>query len=269
MNIDKQINQLKTYRNSVVKALKELRTANGLTQSELARLLDLSQARVSEIESGKGSLSAEQFLLLLGHFNIPVDRFVGRRSDTHSELQNIISRLGAHHLAESTREVPSESLASFYSAVKEVVVTGGPARLLTALAPVIVNHADPSAFNKLRLEFLQLGLIHRWAWVLDNTLHAVRNELYNASKEPEEAFRRLYRRAEFSIQQILSFPWFSQESSQDRTTIDPLDYPIRNQKSLEELFGRSSDISRKWRIASATQPQDFIEALRQARATAN
>ena len=49
----------------IVEKIRRLRQKNHWTQVRLARLLGLSQNRLSEIERGHGSFSAEQFLLIL------------------------------------------------------------------------------------------------------------------------------------------------------------------------------------------------------------
>ena len=60
-----------------VAKVRELRTERRWTQAVLAEKLGLSPARLSEIERGGGSFTAEQFLEVLRLFNVNVDAFAG------------------------------------------------------------------------------------------------------------------------------------------------------------------------------------------------
>jgi transcriptional regulator with XRE-family HTH domain len=59
----------------IARKVRELRKQRRWTQAELARRLGLSQSRLSEIERGAGSFSAEQFLTILSLFNVYSTRF--------------------------------------------------------------------------------------------------------------------------------------------------------------------------------------------------
>jgi hypothetical protein len=71
-----------------------------------------SQSRLSEIESGGGSFTAEQFLLLLRLLTVGARHFSSERRDMDAELQNALTRLGADHLQEVPDVLPSERLES-------------------------------------------------------------------------------------------------------------------------------------------------------------
>src|SRR3954470_5298358 len=90
--------------------LRELRLARGLSQVELARELGLSQSRVSAIEHGRLSLSAEEFLDVLKLFNVPATDFVNASRASESQLQNALERLGATHLRENPDVLPSDAV---------------------------------------------------------------------------------------------------------------------------------------------------------------
>jgi hypothetical protein len=47
--------------------------------------------------------------------------------------------------------------------------------------------------------------------------------------------------------------------------VDALDRSIRSKKTLDQVKGSSSDISRKWDIVSSLTVTDFAESLRAAR----
>src|ERR1035438_2790437 len=86
---------LKKSRTSIARKVQDLRRARHWTQAELARLLHLSQSRLSEIEGGDGSFTAEQFLTILRLFNVAASEFVHEHADPTAELQNALARLGA------------------------------------------------------------------------------------------------------------------------------------------------------------------------------
>src|SRR5580658_327261 len=98
--------ELRKVRSEIARTVRELRKERRWTQAELAKRLDLSQARLSEIEGGDGSFTAEQFLLLLRLFNVGTNRFApsGGSSAGHdheAQIQNALARLGALHLKEN------------------------------------------------------------------------------------------------------------------------------------------------------------------------
>ena len=87
-------------RSNISRKVKSLREIRRWTQAELSGRLGLSQSRLSEIERGQGSFTAEQFLTILKLFNVPVTHFASARKPSE-ELQNALARLGADHLQES------------------------------------------------------------------------------------------------------------------------------------------------------------------------
>ena len=108
MNTDKYSHSLEKDRAQVAQKVRELRRGRRWTQAELSRRLHLSQGRLSEVERGAGSFTAEQFLAILKLFNVPVSHFYHAAPDQASELQNALARLGALHLQESA-DVPERA----------------------------------------------------------------------------------------------------------------------------------------------------------------
>ena len=64
--------QLEKTKADIARKVHDLRRGRRWTQAELARRLDLSQSRLSEVERGDGSFTAEQFLTILRLFNVSV-----------------------------------------------------------------------------------------------------------------------------------------------------------------------------------------------------
>src|SRR5262245_44974135 len=134
--------ELENTRSVVAEKVRRLRRDRHWTQAELARQLRLSQSRLSEIEHGAGSFTAEQFLLILKLFNVGVSHFAGARpSERELGLQNALARLGAVHLQEGDDVLPSERLEDVNDVVRETLIAG-VARQITALGPVLIANID-------------------------------------------------------------------------------------------------------------------------------
>jgi transcriptional regulator with XRE-family HTH domain len=255
------LQELDKYRLHVARRVQELRRERRWTQAELSRRLDLSQSRLSEIERGAGSFTAEQLLAILKLFNVGVGDFVPEASGQAHELQNALARLGALHLQESTDVLPSERLSNVNDVIREAIVASEFPRLITALGPVLVRNVDHLNLKKLHLQLAEGGLERRLAWVVDNTLEAIRREAPGVTSAP---WRRRYQRARVVLGSFLDF--VADPSPAHALAADVLDTGIRSKKTLDEVTASSSPISRRWGIITTLQPDDFVEALRGARA---
>ena len=256
-------NQIEKYRQEIAKKIRQLRQERQWTQKELAKLLGLSQNRLSEIESGQGSFTAEQLLLLSKNFNVPVSDFVTSKGKADQKIQNALARLGATHLLENQAALPSEKLDRAVNLIYETLVGADSSRQIAALGPVIVNFAAPPTLNKLRIRFNEAGLINRFGWLLDNVRSAINEEL--TGRLPPE-WHRKYEKADLILKNLLDFPWFKLDSH-DKNITDILDDTITHPKELKEIRSSSSNISKKWGVVTRIKPEDFAEALKDARET--
>lgn len=234
--------------------------ARGWSQAELARELGMSQARLSMVERGEASLTAEQFLTVLQMFNATTTDFVARVVDAHAELQNALARQGALHLNESDRVLPSERLDQVTDVVRETLVVATP-RLLSALAPVLARHAGDIGLHRLYSQLMVHGHERRLAWVVDNTRGALEMEL---RRPLSRSITKTYRRAEVILNGFLESTPSPGESPYD----DILDETIRSKKTIAQIRVSSSEISKRWGIVSALQVADFVEALESAQVNA-
>src|SRR5262245_15672041 len=91
---------LDAERRRIADQVRALRQERHWTQATLADRLGLSQSRLSEIERGAGSFTAEQLLAMLRTFNVPLSYFAAPTRDPEAEIQNALARLGAAHLQE-------------------------------------------------------------------------------------------------------------------------------------------------------------------------
>lgn len=253
---------IQNHKGNIGQKVRELRLARRLTQVELAKHLRLSQARLSEIERGDGSFTAEHFLQILRLFNVAVTDFDDRNvRDQHAQLQNALVRLGAADLYESENVLPSAQVQSLNSAIRETLVEGNP-RLLAALGPVIVRNIDRLNLRKLYLELSGIGLERRLAWLVENIYNAI-SEL---PPKTSPKWSKSYRRAIVVLEPFLEFVKAKHPSS-DASDLDTdiLDADIRSKQSLAKVRDASSDVSKSWGIVTSIQLSDFQTALESAR----
>lgn len=248
--------QLKLY--DIGTKVRALRLAHRWSQSELGRELGLSQARLSEIERGDGSFTAEQLLDVLRLFNVPVDHFAPKSGSATASLQNALARLGATHLRESTEVLPSERLNEVHEVVREVLVSAESPRLIAALAPVLVGNIERVSLNGLWGDFREIGLERRVGWLVEETLLALRQR-----GDPPRALARQYRRAAVLMSSLLSV-WKPALSTRPEQAPDILDANLRSANSIAQVRDRRSASARAWNIVTTLQTNDFVEALRAA-----
>jgi transcriptional regulator with XRE-family HTH domain len=225
---------------------------------ELARELDLSQARLSELERGDGSFTAEQLLDVLRIFNVPVDHFAPKPAPVEASLQNALARLGATHLRESADVLPSERLNEVHDVVREVLLSAESPRLVAALAPVLVSNIEHVNLNRLWGAFRELGLERRVGWLIDETSLAIEQR-----GAPPRALARKYRRAAVLMKSLVKV-WKPALSARPQDAPDILDSNLRTPGSIEDAQRTASASAREWNIVTAIQTDDFVQALRAA-----
>jgi len=241
--------------------LRELRRARRWTQKELSARLGLSQSRLSQIEHGQGSLTAEQFLSLLRLFNVGVDDFIPVRTseDRNVELQNALARLGARHLRESEDVFLPAELDDAEEVVRQTLIAGAP-RLIAALAPVLVDRFDHVGLSNLDSRLSETGHERRLGWAVENIARALGDV---GRLDISQRRQRKLRRAQFVLERYLEFA-VERETTRPRHAEDLLDTEVRSDHGLEAVRRRSSPISRRWGMITSVQPSDFADALRAA-----
>jgi hypothetical protein len=115
------------------------------------------------------------------------------------------------------------------------------------------------------LRLASAGLERRLAWVVENTLQALREELPSVKDARQ---RRAYTRAQvvLGIYEDFVRDFADTELAAKPAAPDVLDAGVRSKKTLAEVATASSDTSKRWGIVTAIQPEDFARALRGARA---
>lgn len=251
-------NDLRELKALIAAKFRALRQERRWTQVRFAGLLGLSQNRLSEIERGKGSFTAEQLFVVLKTFNLQLDYFMPARPGQVPQIQNALARLGARHLKEDSAAVPTERLKEAGDAIVEALVAARSPRQITAIAPVVVNQIDNLNLNLLRLKLAEAGFERRLGWVLENTLEAVCGELVSLRGE----WRPKYRRAELVLRNLLAH-WHVPGGG--KAAEDILDRDILSPETLSQVKAALPPLCKKWGIITRLTAGDFAAALRGAR----
>lgn len=249
--------ELSAVRRLIGQRVRALRHERHWTQRELAEALGLSQNRLSELERGKGSFTAEQFLALLRLFNVDAASFEPRLADESAELQNALIRHGARHL----REVPGVAVSDRFrrplDVLRNVLLEPNSERFVTALAPVLVWSLDEISLALLQDQLAHSGVPNRLGWLIDNTLAAI----YSAPPDAKQSieWRRRLKRAVFALYTFKEQLQF-QDPSRSKV-LDLFDPGIRTLETRDRVWSEASEISHRWSILTALQVDDFAEAL--------
>ncbi|PIP82625.1 MAG: hypothetical protein CO113_15690 [Elusimicrobia bacterium CG_4_9_14_3_um_filter_62_55] len=247
------------YQKHIGEKVREIRHQRLWTQADLAKYLDLSQNRLSEIEHGKGSFTAEQLLIIVKLFNVSFDIFLPKkRGPALPRIQKALARLGARHLHEPEDALPTEKLTTARELIREVLVSAESPRHITSLAPVIVENCSALNLPALRDELVGLRLERRFGWLLQNVRAALDLEL--KSSRLSNRWNLDYRRA----RKILDFS-IDYNPPPPEAAEDLFDSDITTDESVREVRQERSPLSERWRILTRFQPEDFASALRQAR----
>jgi len=265
---------------SIAAGLRKLRKERRITQAELARLLGLSQAQLSKIENGRGSLVAEQLVRLLQEYSLSLSYFVSAEKSSRNEedtpLQNALARLGAAHLRIVPGIAVPERLALPEEAVLETLIAPS-SRLVTALAPVIVRHCESINFHRIAERLRGHGVEYRIWWVVDGTYHALGERL----KEPylPRDLHRLYQRAFLLLERKkLNLPQRGVEgeaptalpvegATRAPMIEDEFDRDLISERTIQLVKQNRDKLANHWRVVTRIKKADFEQALKDSEET--
>ncbi len=238
-------------------AIRKLRQERRWNQAELAQKLGISQSRLSEIEAGKGSISAEQLITLIQTCNVPLSYFVKTKpTDPEAPLRNAIARLGGTQLTEDPNVLPSEKLNDLYIVIFETLVSGASSRLIISLVPVIINNASNIHFDRILKKMQEYKLENRLFWIGDGIIRALNKRL--GTFVPREQ-SRLYGKAKTVLN---NFFWSNLDDTHGQNCPeDLLDSDITSQKTLDQLKESRDDLAKKWHIITRITENDFYQSL--------
>jgi len=245
-------------RSAISNKVRELRKKRGLSQTALAQRLGLSQARLSIIEKGDGSFSAEQFLEILRIFNVSPQAFWTGKKDVQGDLQNALARHGALHLVEDSELLPSDQLEEVEGTVREVLLAGDDPRQVAALAPVLAWNVANLNLNRLWARFVEYGLENRLGWALENAAEAIHSVVPSLAGKEQNNLRK----AEGALRNFLARKHPPQVPENSITVeLDVLDGIGLSNKTTSNLWANASPVSHRWLVVTALQVEDFINAL--------
>ncbi|OGR53091.1 MAG: hypothetical protein A2049_05060 [Elusimicrobia bacterium GWA2_62_23] len=247
---------MEKIRAAIASKVRDLRLGRRWSQVRLAALLGISQNRLSEIERGDGSFTAEQLVLVISTFNLQLDYFSVSRQKAGAELQNTLARLGAGHLREDSSLGAFESSKRVDEVILEALIAADSPRQVAAVAPVLVAQIERVNLGRLRLKAAEAGYEARLGWALENVLGAIRAELPRVG----QAWRLKCRRAELLIGAALA-AWPAPKPGAE----DILDREILSEEGAAEARAARSAVARKWGIVTRITAEDFNEALRDGR----
>lgn len=252
MNLDK-------IKKEISHGIRTLRHDRKITQEELAKLLGLSQAHLSKIERGQGSLSAEQLVWLQQNYNLPLAYFISSKEtneDREAPLQNALAHLGADHLREVNGTLVPETLTNPETTIAQTLLTSPSPRLITALAPVIVKNCESIHFDRLAETFKSRGAENRWGWALELTYKALEERLQEAYLPRQ--LHRLYQKAFLLLERKKPAP----PAEQDLSKEDELDGGLISQRTLDLVKQGRDKWARRWGIITRIKKEDFLKALK-------
>lgn len=230
--------------------VRALREARRWSQAELAKELGLSQPRLSQVERGQGSFSAEQLLRILELFNVGAEHFTPERRNS-SVIQNALVRHGARHLVTSPAVVPSR-FDEPTEVVAEVLASPESPRHLTALGPVLLRSIDRVSLAEVASRLVKLGRQARIGWLLDDVLTALDEVAFTTAADRRDA-RRLRTAIELFLPRL--------PRPEEDAPLDLIDAEVRSAKTVARIQTESSPEAKRWRIATRLRPADFAEAL--------
>lgn len=252
--------------------LRELRKGRSMSQAFLARQLGVSQAWLSYVEKGEGSLTAEQLLEVLKIFNEVPQAFDLTKRDPEAEFQRALAQQGAEHLFQDPRVLPSSLNRDVETTLREVLLDGRNPRQITAIAPVLArNHAQVD-LKRLWARFVDYGLQNRLGWALENVAEA----LGQLSSRLTNFDARPLRQAETTLRTFLAvrepvsvgWPGASEATGADSgweealSHLDVLGGKVQSWKTIRNAWTSADAVSKRWGVVSSLQLQDFIDALK-------
>ena len=147
--------------------------------------------------------------------------------------------------------------------MRETLVTASSPRLLTALAPVMVQHADGLPLQALHRQLSAIGLEARLGWLAESTLDA----LAHGRVAGTGAHASRARRVKAVLSSYLTVARRLRRASQAQFE-DVLDGSIRSEATVNAVRQQRCAIAERWGVVTRLGRDDFVRALRAAREAA-
>lgn len=249
-------------RRGIGPTVRRLRTERRWTLAELASRLGTSASRLSEVERGQGSFTAEQLLVVFQTFQVGPAAFVGVATDADAfagSLQNALVRFGAVHLRSDERHPVLRDHERVVDVVRDVLIQRPVPRFVTALPVVVVRRLAEVPFPAVQHAVVHAGVPGRWGWLLAHLVAA--SEALDLG-DATTSFRRDLQQARAHALDFLDRVPRPGEGSSDL-----LDTDLRSLAGVRAARAASTAIDRRWQVVSRLSTDDFLpplEALRDA-----
>jgi transcriptional regulator with XRE-family HTH domain len=251
---------------SLATGIQKLRKDRGITQAGLARLLNLSQAQLSKIENGTGSITAEQLVYLLQEYSLPLSYFIPNEKKAENEeepfLQSALTYLGANHL----RIIPGvnipERLIIPEEAIFEVLLSPS-SRLVTALAPIIVKHCESINFLRIAERLKGHGVERRIWWVVDCIYNALSERLKETYLSRDQY--RLYQKAFILLERKKLDVYKARNKFEE--DFDEFDRDLISARTIQLVKDNLDETAELWGIVTRIKEQYFQQALKDSEET--
>lgn len=246
---------------SIGQGLKRVRKDRAMTQAQLAEMLAISQPQLSQVESGKGSLTAAQLLHLINHFNLSAADFLPaqkRPEQRDDELQNALARFGALHL----REIPDLPASPRYARVDDVIldtlIAPVSPRFVTGLGSVVARNFDFIVFVRLFQRLKDLGREARLLWLLQCLEAATLKRIEDSLPRDKKVF---YRQINRGLEGELAVLKNIVETAGMQFHEDILIPRYTGAKALDRLRQARDQNAKNWNILTDIRADDFYREL--------
>ncbi len=146
---------LRELRSRIGRAVRKLRTEEGISAQHLAKVLGVTQPTISRIERGSTSIAAEKLCFLARAFNRPLSFFVGEQSpiihNNEDFLRAGLVQYGARHLKAKRAIDPSTYWRTYADFLNDALTEVHDPRTAAAVAATLYTQALRDKLNKTRI----------------------------------------------------------------------------------------------------------------------
>jgi transcriptional regulator with XRE-family HTH domain len=248
---------LDPLRRHVLETLRALRAERGWTQRRVATALGTSQSRLSVVERGEGSISAEQLLTAMQLFGVPAERFRPAGVTRAGVMARARALLGSPD-AVGAPSVEQRADAA-QALLVEVLLAPRKGTHLQVLAPLLVRNLDLIALPRVYERLEQRGRGARLGWLAD----AVAAAIQSLSTPLPGAWGPLARHAEVALYAFSTQLQDARDRSERSRLLveDVLETGLSSAVELEALRRENGVEAKAWGIVTGCGVAGFAKAL--------
>jgi transcriptional regulator with XRE-family HTH domain len=248
---------LDPLRRHVLQTLRALRAERGWTQRRVATALGTSQSRLSVVERGEGSISAEQLLTAMQLFGVPAERFRPAGVTRAGVMARARALLGSPDAVGAPSVEPRADAAQ--ALLVEVLLAPRQVTHLQVLAPLLVRNLDLIALPRVYERLEQRGRGARLGWLAD----AVAAAIQALSTPLPGAWDPLARHAEVALYAFSTQLQDARDRSERSRLLveDVLETGLCSAVKLEALRRENGVEAKAWGIVTGCGVAGFAKAL--------